>query len=69
MDNANGRLTMLPLEQWPEDRLRKAWRLVSTSVARLHQSPMSLPDRDYLLADAEADAALFGEELVRRGLI
>ena len=69
MTSPNGRLTILPLHEWPEDRVRKAWRLLSITVHRYNQAPASLPGRDALLADAEADAALFGEELVRRGLI
>jgi hypothetical protein len=69
MSDLNARITMMPITQWPEDRLRKAWRLVCITVARLHQAPLSMPDRAALLADAEADAALFGEELLRRGLI
>ena len=69
MNDANARITMLPLHLWPEDRLRKAWRLTTLSVAKFHVADASLHDREALLADAEADAALFGEELVRRGLV
>lgn len=64
-DPADLTVTVTALRAWPEDRLRRAHRLVGAAVRQLIVDGAPPPE----VAAAEADAALFGGELVRRGLI
>jgi hypothetical protein len=59
-------LSATALSSWPEDHLRRVWRLTAAGVRQLHASSHAVgPDLDRI----ERQAAAIGGELVRRGLI
>lgn len=58
-------VAVLPLRAWPEDRVRRGHRLLAGAVRQLTLD--GAPEME--IVDAERDAALLGEELVRRGLL
>jgi hypothetical protein len=58
-----------PLAHWPDEHVERAWLLASGIVRRLNTRPDNDTERIRHLAAIEEDAALFGQELLRRGLI
>lgn len=55
------------LAEWSDERVSQAWRIISGLVRRLSSEVADEPvARERLLA-AESDAAMFGDELIRRG--
>jgi len=58
-----------PLAHWPDDHVERAWLLATGIVRRLNTRPADDTERVRHLAAIEDDAVLFGQELVRRGLI
>ena len=57
------------LAEWPDEQVSQAWRVVSSAVRRLGLAPSSDAAIAKQLQVAEGDAAMFGEELMRRGLL
>jgi hypothetical protein len=54
-----------PLHSWPDDQVRRAYRLLVGAVRQLAFSDA----RPHEVDDVRLDAELFGTELVRRGLL
>ena len=54
-----------PLRSWPDDQVRRAYRLLVGAVQQLALSDARPREVD----DVRLDAELFGIELVRRGLL
>ena len=67
MSDSSFELVVGPLEQWPDDSLQRAYRLLTGTVRRLHLVSLAEQDADDLRR-AESEAAMYGTELVRRGL-
>jgi hypothetical protein len=66
MEDMSVAATAGPLSAWPDDHVRRAHRL-SAAAVRAALSGGRADDAE--LAAAAEEAALFGEELLRRGLI
>jgi hypothetical protein len=60
-------LVVGPLEDWPDDHVRRAYKLLTGTVHRMHALPLAQQDPTEL-ARAEGEAAMYGFELIRRGL-
>jgi len=67
--DAKVRITVRPLSEWTEDELRRLYRLAVGHVRQLMKLPDDDPRRAEHLEGAQSDAALYGEELVRRGVL
>jgi hypothetical protein len=62
-------ITVRPLSAWTEEELRRLYRLSLAHVRQLAERPDDDAERVEQLADAQDRAALYGEELLRRGLL
>lgn len=63
MDELSVSLGVRALADWPDDQLRRVWRLSSGAVRASADAPADRVGR------LEAQAAATGAELVRRGLL
>ena len=67
MHDSSFELVVGPIAAWPDDHVRRAYKLLTGTVHRIHRLPL-----DHQVADdlsrAEDEAGMYGDELVRRGL-
>ncbi len=62
-------LTVQPISDWESADVERMYQVLVADVRRLSDMPDVEPERSVRLPTAQAHAAMFGEELVRRGLI
>jgi hypothetical protein len=68
MSDSPFQLVVGPIEDWPDDHVQRAYKLLTGTVRRLHLQPLGARD-DAGLHRAEGEAAMYGFELIRRGLL
>jgi len=67
MSDSSFELVVGPIEDWPDEHVQRAYRLLTGTVRRHHLTPIA--ERDEVdLRRAENEAAMYGLELIRREL-
>ena len=69
MADVKMQITVRPLSEWGDDELQRLYRLSVAHVRQVAELADDDPMRVGQLPLAQANAALYGEELVERGLL
>jgi hypothetical protein len=69
MAEQHAKIGIDPLAHWPDAHVERAWLLATGIVRRLNTRPDDDHERLRHLGAIEEDAVMFGQELLRRGLI
>jgi hypothetical protein len=67
MHDSSFELVVGPIAKWPDDHVRRAYKLLTGTVHRLHRLPLD----EQIASDvarAEDEAEMYGRELLRRGV-
>ena len=68
MSESSFELVVGPIEDWPDEHVQRAYKLLTGTVRRHHLTAEG--ERDEAdLRRAENEAAMYGMELIRRALI
>ena len=68
MSESSFELVVGPIEDWPDEHVQRAYKLLIGTVRRHHLTPDDERDETDLRR-AENEAAMYGMELIRRSLI